>query len=139
VRVVTVPELLSHLGAVLTGAVPTLGLVVRERAKRQTAEARALAGALGMATEALERAKKAETKAEQCEEHREKDKEGREECERRTAALYAELMRLRHELETSGTLTKSDPERETPPEIIEAWNARFASKHTGVEPEAKKA
>jgi len=122
----TVADLVSYFGTFLGGVVPTLGLVVRERAKRQTAEARALLGALGMATEALERAKKVEKKAEECE-------EGREECERRTAALFAELTKLRHELETSGTLTKSDPERPTPPEVVEAWSASFASKHAGSE------
>jgi hypothetical protein len=121
----TVADLVSYVGTFLGGAVPTLGLVVRERAKRQTAEARALVGALAMAQEALDRAKKVERKAEECE-------EGREECERRTLALYGELTRLRHELETSGAI-KSDPEHPTPPEVIEAWNATFASKHVGAE------
>jgi hypothetical protein len=127
---VTTVELLTHLGALVTGAAPTLGLVLRERAKRQTAEARALAGALAMATEALERAKKAEAKADECE-------EGREECEKRTRALFAELQTLRNELETAGTIHKSDPERPTPLGVVEAWSASFAAKHAGVEPAAK--
>lgn len=121
----TAVELLTHAAALAAGAGPTLGLVVRERAKRQTAEAQALVGAVAMAKEALERAAAAEKKADECE-------SGRDECEKRTRALHRELLEIRRELETSGAL-KSDPERPTPPEVVEAWNEKYAEKHIGAE------
>jgi len=118
-------EIASHFAAFFSGAGPTVGLVLRERAKRQTAEATALVGAIEMAKEALERAKGLEAKTDDCE-------KARAQCERRTLALHNELEKLRRDLEMSGSL-KSDPERAVSQEVVEAWNEGFAKKHAGAE------
>lgn len=129
-------ELISHGITFLAGMAPTAGLILRERSRRQTAESKATEAekqaALAssetvkvLATEALDRAKKAEDRAEkaeqatrQCEEERAND---RDQCDRRVRAIKGEFDRLRRDLELSGTLPKSDPDRPVPPEVVEAW------------------
>lgn len=125
-------EIVTHVVAFVSGAGPTVGLVLRERAKRHTAEATALSGAVSMAQEAMASAKEAMAKAGACEDEREEEREARAACERRTMALHRELEALRRDLEMSGAL-KSDPERPTPPEVIEAWSEGFAKRHKGAE------
>jgi hypothetical protein len=145
---VTISEILTHALAAATGAAPLVGYVVRQRARASTdhaakekAEAQAEHAEAEtvrlLATEALERAKKAEERAEKAQERADKAEEAskrceddRERCELRTRALYRELTDLRRELELSGTL-KSDPERRTPPEVIEAWANRAWAKEDG--------
>lgn len=137
-------EILSHAASFALGLGPTAMLVIREKAKRQSAEATALSGAVAMAKEAMSKASIAEESVKKCEASRgeERDNHAAErrgdmakhaECERRTNAVYAEMMRLRVDLENSGTLTKSEPEHATPSVVVEAWNERFAEAHPGKE------